>query len=493
MNAKKTVLLAIVLVLSVVYLTKVVMPRREYETTQRMAFSKLDEGLIQSIDVARRSPEGPSEERYSLVKSVATGNPAPSTQDKAPSMWTLVGLRGAVVDQEEVKGLVKGLSDLSVEGPLKEKDLDPDLSVYGLDKPALVTTVHEQGDRETEVAFGKKNEYLEKRYVKISGRPGVFLADEQAFGPLNKSSSDVRSKQPFKFLNADVRHVLISSTRGRIKLEQPVVGQWKIVEPEELPASSSAVNELLQTIQELRVAEFIDGAQNELKQYGFSYPRMNISMILKEGSEPEKVSFTLANANARSGEKEDLYFTTSQSDTIFKLASDPSPKLSKDVNDFRERNFVGLTGDQMERVVSSGEGIARVEIVAKGVSWTVNGKESDPEFVEQFLKDVGALRAEQFPEQVPPDAFEKPFLVLTITKNTPEKQSIAVTIGKEAVGTKEPLRYAKVSTSETVYLIRDVEAKRVVPHEEALVLPPTPTTVPATPTGGASAPAGKPS
>lgn len=479
MNAKKTFLLALVLVASVVYLTKVVMPRREYESTQRMALSKLDEGAIRSIEVAQRSAETKAEDFYSLVKNGGAATPAPSPAAGAPSTWTLSNIRGAVVDEDAVKGLVNGLRDLSVEGPLKEKDLDPDLSVYGLDKPVLVLTVHEQGERDTEVAFGKKNEYLEKRYVKISGRSGVFLADEQAFSPLNKSSADIRSKQPFKFLTADVREALITSSRGRVKIAQPVVGQWRIVEPRDLPASSSAISEVLEAIQELRVSEFIDGQQDKLSEYGFSYPRMNVSIIFRDGAEPRQVSFSLANANAQSGGKEDLYFSTSQSDTIFKLASDPSPKLSKDVDDLRERHFVGLTVSQMERVVSSGEGIVPVEIATKGVSWTVNEKPSDPEFVEQFLKDISALRAEQFPEQVPSDAFEKPFLVLTVTKNTPDKQVVIVTIGKEAVGTKEPLRYAKVSTSETVYLIRDVEAKRIVPHEEALVPTPTPKPAPA--------------
>jgi hypothetical protein len=132
-------------------------------------------------------------------------------------------------------------------------------------------------------------------------------------------------------------------------------------------------------------------------------------------------------------------------------------------------------------VVSGGSADTPVTIAVDGLSWKVNGKESDPVFVEQLLKDISALKAVDFPESVPADVFNEPFLTLAITKNDPEKSVLNLTIGREIDPKATDLtRYAKLSNTQTIFAIRDVEAKRVTPHEEALVAKPTPVPTAAT-------------
>ena len=100
-------------------------------------------------------------------------------------------------------------------------------------------------------------------------------------------------------------------------------------------------------------------------------------------------------------------------------------------------------------------------------------------FADQYLKDLTSLKADDFPEDIPADAFESPFLQLTITTKDAEKQTVTLTVGKQVVeGVAEPLRYVKSSRSDTVYAIRDVEVKRLIPHEEALVAKATPSPEP---------------
>lgn len=479
MNLKKTMVLAALLAAGVLYLTKIEMPQREFEAGQRMAFSKLKEAEISGLDVTRREGE---EQRYELVRRATKAASITESGSGAISAdsWSIAGISGSVVDAQQLKSLIDGLSQLNVEGPLEEQGLDSDLSVYGLDKPVLTIVVHEAGDRSTEVAFGKKSEYLGKRYVKVSGRPGIFLVDDAAFAALNKSKSDIRSKTPFGFSTSDVRELKLASFQATIRLEQPVVGEWKIVEPRQLAASSEAVGDLLKTIQSLSVSEFIDGEDSRRSSYGFSKPRIKIFVTFRDGVEPKQVEYQLANKNAETGEPDDLYWMTSKSDTIFKLKDDPSVRLVKNVDDLRERQIVRLSVSDIARVVSSGEGVTPVDVVAKGVAWTVNGKDSDPEFTEQLLKDIGGLRADEFPGSVPANAFERPYLVLSISKSSGDKAIITLTVGAETKGAKgEVMRFVRSSASDTVYLIRDVEAKRIVPHEEALMPRTTPSPAPA--------------
>jgi hypothetical protein len=477
MNAKKTLVLAAVLGLAIVYLTKVMMPKHAQQTSGNMAFAKLQAADIDSVEVVQSSLAVGGEQRYIVARQLAPEKPSPAKKSEEAGsavqdngIWSLPAVRGALMDSAAMSRFVQGLRDLTVEGPLDEKDRYSDLSLYGLTKPELTTILRERNGRTTEVAFGKKSQYLSKRYVKISGRSGVFMADDLAFENLNKSSSDLRSKTPFRFNSSDVRTMLLTSAHGRIELQQPAVGEWKITKPSEYRASNEDVEAFLRALQNVTVGEFIEGQYEKRDSYGFSYPRLSVVIQFRDGIAPEQAAFSLANANARNNAEQAMYALTSNSETIFKLATDPSPDVIKKLDDLRYKQIVEVPFAAVEKVVGTTVGSQPVTIAVSGKTWTVNGKESDPMFVEQLLKDITSLKAVRFPESSPADAFEKPFLTLDITPKDATKQGVIVTVGKEfAADAGDMLRYARSSASDTVFGIRDVEAKRVVPHEEALV------------------------
>lgn len=483
MSTRKTLALALLLGLSVLYLTKVLLPDREKQAGEQRAFLVAEENQIASIEVAQRSVEGQTD-RYTIQQRFAAAseiNAASKAPDPKPqqSSWSMPAIRGSVLDSNVIGEFVKTVRDLRVDEQLSDRELHADLSVYGLDKPALTIVVHQNKGESVEVAFGKKNEYLSKRYAKASGRSGVFLVSEAVFLGLNKSRNDVRSKNPIQFDINDVREALITSSQGRIKVSQPAVGEWRILEPRELPASTDAVAALLNALRGVTVSDFIEVGPDEYGKYGFGSPRVNIHLQMREGLETDQVAFSLANAAAKSGGPDELYLQVSGSDSLYKLASDPSPSLVKRLNDLRESAIVGLSVSSISSVVSAGNGITPTTIASSGLLWTINGKESDPMFVDQYMRDLTALKADDFPEDVPAGAFESPFLQLTITTKDAEKQTVTLTVGKElAQGVEEPLRYVKSSRSDTVYAIRDVEAKRLIPHEEALVAKETPSPEP---------------
>jgi hypothetical protein len=486
MNTKKTLVLAAVLGLAVLYLTKVMMPQREHKAGEKMAFAKLQASDIGSIDIAQSAAGESSVKRYAVVREPAPEKAGAAKIDRAgedtsqtgkpdDGIWSLSGVRGALIDSGALERFVSGLRELTVEGPLDERDRYSDLSVYGLSKPELTTVVHERSGRDTEVAFGKLNQYLSKRYVKVSGRDGVFLADESSFDALNKGSSDLRSKTPFRFNSSDARAVLLTSSQGRIELQQTAVGEWKITHPAEYRASNEDVEALLSAIHEITVGEFIDGQYDNRQSYGFGFPRLSVIVQFREGIAPDQVSFSLANVNARGGGEQEMYFLSSNSDTIFKLAADPSAALVKRLDDLRYKRVVEMPHTSMQKVVSTAADGASVTIVAAGTGWTVNEKQGDPMFVDQLLRDIASLKAVRFPESVPEDAFGKPSVVLVISAKEADKAPVTITVGKEfTADTGEILRYVRSSASDTVFGIRDVEAKRIVPHEEALLPAKTP-------------------
>jgi hypothetical protein len=484
MNMRKTLVLAVILLAAFLYMKKVAIPSHEQAAVRNIVFTTLKPNELERVRIERRPSESLALETFEVrsrgLKQVERApeateggqKPGAESEPFAGLAWELVQVPGATLDKATLDTMVSSLKGLDVGNPLEDSELDKDFSVYGLDKPVLVVSVYRSGAEPIEIAFGKRNEYFLKRYAKVSGRPGVFLVDDGVFAALNKGSTDVRSKTPLQFADSDVREMELASPAGTIKLKQVAVGEWKIVSPSELAASTVLVADLLRSVRDLRAVEFIDTPAAKPEAYGLISPAVRISLAFKEGNTPDQMQISLSEVHP-SGDKDKApkaaYFQTSTVKTIFKAATDSLEKFFKNEGDLRERRLFKLAADDIEKVRATGKSIPEVEIVATNTDWNVNGKRSDPSFVEQLLNDISSLEAVEYPSQAAADAFAEPFLVLFITKKGEARETVTLTVGKEAVAKSGAARWARVGDSGVPVLISDVEAKRIVPHEEALV------------------------
>ena len=465
MNIKKTLILGIVLLVATLYLTKVSEPNRRIASESGRPFSEV---AFADFSLIRIQP-GESVASYTVFKRDRSDNKIEIGGVESADGWAIAELPGASIDVGGLNGVITTLRTLTLEGPLNDKKLSRDFSVYGLDKPRLTVLVESPSHEKTEVSFGKKSEYLQQRYVMVSGRSGVYLVDEGAFAALNKTSQELRSKTPLLVVEADVREVEIQSPSGPVSFTQPTVGEWRITKPTSYEASAKAVSELLTSVRTLQVSEFVDDGAGRLGDFGLGAPIIKLSIKQRQGTVMPSLE-----ASFGTGKDGAFYFTYAGSPSVFKATADISAALTKTVSDLREKRLWKLTSREFERVVSSGSADNAVDIRATSVDWSVNGKVSDAVFVEQLLNDIAQLEAHSFATNVPVDAFASPFLVLTLTKKGPTPETLVLTIGKETRVGQETLRYARVGTSEEVVLLRDVEAKRIVPHEGALIERPSP-------------------
>lgn len=473
MSPRKTLVLAALLAVSALYLSKVVIPKRESSARTQRAFRNLETKDVSRIKVVPSSNLGAP---YQLVQRPT----ASSGEDTGgEGVWEISELPDAPLESEVVKGLVTAATGLMITGPVSERDQSEDFSVYGLDKPTLTLTVTDSTGTETELAFGKENAYLEnQRYTKVSGRSGIFMSDAASFTALAKSSKDTRSKTPLQVKSPDVRELTITSSAGTVKVTQPAVGEWKIAAPTEVAASSDRVNEFLSNLGAITVKEFLDGQQTSLGQYGLDKPDVDITIVLRPGVSPATRRIVLSR-----GEGKGAYFFYDGAPSVFSIDGEDTviSSVVKGVNDLREDKLFTLSTSDIESVRSiTGDGQPSVEITTNKTDWDVNKKLSDPVFVDQLLHDIVDLRAVAFPDPttVPVDAFSAPFLTMVITKKGTSKESMTLIVGKESSGKEGPLRFARLGDAGPVVMIRDVEAKRIVPHEEALLPRTTPSPVP---------------
>jgi hypothetical protein len=201
-------------------------------------------------------------------------------------------------------------------------------------------------------------------------------------------------------------------------------------------------------------------------------PAVRFSIDFKEGHVPQNIQVSLAEVKPEGSDSQaskSIYFQLPTVKSIFRSSLDSLHKLTKGEGDLREKRMLTLNTDEIEKVRASGKGVPEIEIVATNTDWNVNGKRSDPVFVEQLLNDISMVQAVEFPSQVAQDAFNEIFLNLEIAKKTEPKETIKLVIGKEAVSKSGPVRWARVGESGVPVLMSDLEVKRMVPHEEALV------------------------
>ena len=153
MNFKKTLILAVVLLISVVYLAKVSFPAREREQSKDSVFVEFDKERLTRVEVARRPGAG-EPESYELLNTKpvsAPGVPTPvlksadpfdSEGATTPISWGLAKLPGAILDSSAVTSFLSALGTMKLASAVDEENVGHDFSEYGLDKPVLTLVVH---------------------------------------------------------------------------------------------------------------------------------------------------------------------------------------------------------------------------------------------------------------------------------------------------------------------------------------------------------------
>jgi hypothetical protein len=476
MNVKKTLFLAIILGLAVVYLTQVSIPSREQAAMRNVALGGVKAGALRELSVTRREYPGAEESTYKLENAepqpvVARSSPEGVESSAATGTWALAGRGNMALDEPGVRDLLTTLERLTVEGPLSESALDKDFSVYGLHSPVLTLTVDGAKPKAEliEIAFGKKNEYLSKRYVKISGRSGVYLADEGTFGALNKSLKDIRSKNPIAFSDDTIKSFIAASAKGAVTVEKESSKEWRIMDPYIRPASAIAVKTLLDSLRSLRAVEFIDQGRESYKEYGLATPRASVRLFYSDGRVPGHLEILMGVSSTGAQDGDVTYFTFTGAPSIYKASTSDLSPFMVTADALRERRILDIKVDHIQKVLVTGDSVGTVAIEANATDWSVNGKKSDPFFVEQYLNDLVNVEAAEFTTEPADSSFEKPYMTVVITKKGEAKEQVTLVVGAEVVTRSGAHRFMRVAPDGEPVLVSDTEAKRIVPHEEALI------------------------
>jgi len=463
MTIRKTLVLALLLGAVVLYVFKFELPREEARAGTGKPFAGLAAAALTEVKIVGAGGEVLL--RNSAVQAPADG--AASAHELSAEelkAWRLGDVPDAVLERGAVNSLLIALGELDLGPALPAGELDGDRSVYGLTEPELrITVTGPAGARE--VLFGKRNEYVSKRYAMLAGEEAIHLASEALFTAAKKNKDDFRSRTPVEFTDGEVSALVL---RGAvpIRLVQGADSRWQIAEPGPYPASDAAVADLTRELRNLRAVEFKDDP-GELSQYGLAAPEHEISIEFKDGTK-EPLTLSLGTPP---GDSEDTWLRISGRKSLFRLASNPADRLLKPVEALRERRLFRFATDRVTTVTLEPGGEAKVELVKQDGKWTVNGRPGDEPFILDLLRNLSELEAVSF---LPPGrSLGAPAAVIRVTtapllkEGSPEVRTLTIGQPIEDVGGVAG-QSAQVEGGGDPFVLGAEYVKALLPRAEAL-------------------------
>ncbi len=484
MSFKKTLFFAVILAGIVAYIFKYELPREEAKKNADILFAGVEPKSIVTIRIKGQSGEFSLSNTVPAVAGLKKGAKDEQTESalaESPfAKWELGGLKGAKLEGATVGSLVTAIIGLSLDSRIPAEEQDKDLAVYGLGDPAIQLAVNVGAETRT-ISLGKQNEYVGKRYASISGREGIYLISGALFDAASKKPNEFRSKTPFEFTDYDLRSISLTSPTGNIKLVQGDDFNWRIVEPGQFSASSSAVGDLLRTLRTLNVLDFIDpaidGTAPNPADYGLVTPAMKFVLEFKDAAKKPNLEFVFG-----SGGEAQFAGQVLGSPILYKLSDAGFKSLNKPIEVFRQKQFFTFDTEAVDSVVFEQTGGDPTGLTRSGDGWKVNQKDGDTPFVMEILQNLSKLPVIGYPRSDKDFGFTTPRLKVTVTlraegaPNNEKHQSLTLVVGAQLppeesrLGDKQIVAYyAAVNDLTEAFIIDEESFTKITPRVESLI------------------------
>lgn len=485
MSFRKTLVLALLVLGIGLYIKYFELPREQSKQTEQELLKGLRRENLKSVEIVSQT------ENFQLLNS------APQEQRESQAEvqvandefanWRLADLPGSKLESATLSALFTALEQLRLESSIPKQEISADLNVYGLDKPLLQIKIEDSAKRRTELSLGKQNEFISKRYLQLAGRDELYLVGEAIFSAASKLKKDYRDATPLEYLDSQLASLSIKDAAKTVKFEAAANGSWNISQPIKKPASASAISSLNMSIRNLSALEFIDQNPLPLAEKLLDPAQVSIELEFKPEAKRAPLNIALSAVKEKVGETEvdRGYMYLKDSNTIFKLASDPLAKIIKPVDDWREKKMFKFVSDQVVQADFQLEEGQQVSILKNAGSWQINGKPGDEVFILQLLRNLSELEALQFPLENRNFGLSLPILKVIVRLSASavgeKPQDRVLVVGSKVQDDKSPeIRYyASVDDLSDVFIIKKETLDRITPKEEALVKPaPTATSAP---------------
>ena len=399
MNTKTTLLMAIV-ALGIGGVLMVVKPwapaeSEDAEQTQVKALFKVDAEEVDRVELQRGDE---------LLAFARTG-----------SDWRLTKPFEAPATEYEVKTrLVEKAAGLKYTKTHAADSKDrPDAKLTGLDDPRAIVRLYTGEKLAGEVKIGQRLPTGKGSYIQSGSSDDVLESEEDLSNEFRTPLKNYRNKQVIKVVKDDIQKVTVQQGEGAIVLSQSD-GEWMIEKPVRGRADKSRADQLVGPFASLYVNEFTNDNPSSLAPYGLDPPLATVTVEAIEEMPPKvkpggdfsdpadtqpsmhERKYALLIGGPSDADGSNFFAKLDPVPWVFTISKYNKDQLLATLNELREKSLASVTPTRVIEVSAATPGGKYKLSKAEG-KWTFeDGAEADTSAVDDLIKTVNELKAEDF-------------------------------------------------------------------------------------------------
>jgi Domain of unknown function (DUF4340) len=338
---------------------------------------------------------------------------------KAGEPWMITKPLGTQADQTAASNLARAIAQCEITKTVEEKA--ENLAPFGLDKPQVTVTVTDtRGKTLPGLQVGKLTPVGFSAYLKYTDKPVIMLTSSAFPSGMNKTVDQMRDRELMSFKVDDVQTLVITHDDGTEIAIDRDGDKWKIVKPASYDADPTQVRQILTTLGDSKVADFITDAPRNAAQYGLEKPHLTATVYLAKGGEQESLLFGF---KQKESGKDGIYVRRGERAPIYTVAPWVMSGVDKSVLNLRDRTVLTFDASKVETITLNP--IDKPQFVikrAEGGKWNVVGDSktspADVSVVERFMDQIRDLKGNSIimDPLKSPEMFgmDKPALVVTL-------------------------------------------------------------------------------
>ncbi len=326
-------------------------------------------------------------------------------------------------------------------------DEKTDLTVYGLEDPACELTLFTQDGKTQTLHVGNPSpDRPDTRYAKWVESDSVFTVSEEWVKLFEIEEDQLRSRQLLGVLPARITELQIARGEQQVGLTQ-TNGSWQITRPAQWDTELSQVKELLQTLAQALILNFVDDPAAEQQQLMATAPW---EIRFTENGETHTLRISEADSEGLrlvQRDKEASFYAT---DAGFINETFVDPLF------FRSRTVLQVDPAQIKKITQKdGEGESCVQNTENTFTPPDQTQRIDSEAVFGLTSQLMNLQAISYvafnPGSLEPYGLNKPSFRLSVTLNGTNTLGRVVLLGNATEGG----RFAMVQGQEIVFVLAD--------------------------------------
>jgi len=424
------------------------------------------------------------------ITRVALKTPAGEMElQKQGEHWQIVKPLRVRADDQKVNDLLAQITTSRIQQFVA--DDRGDLHPYGLAEPRGTVTIFTADDKQGQLLQigGVPDKAKDQVYVRFTSRNFVYTLPKKIEEVLNTRPNDLRDRHLVRFDENQLDRITIDAP-GKDKTVLARKGEvWTIANRNNAAANAGEVRRLIDLIAGEQVTKFVEDVASDLTKYGLDKPQVIVTLSsfasenTAETSAGEHPMATIAfgridgeNVYARVGDEP--FVVTARRAALDNIFSSPLRWQDLAIFKFKPEQIhrVSIIADH-ELTIGRGPNNQWQWITGTGPIDTAN--------VQSRLNTLASLHAVRWVgNDVPPQAFAKPQLIVTFTTSPDDKAVHKLIVGGPA---GDGMWLARTDEREGTFVISnpDLNALRL-PLVQTPGASPAPSTPPASPLPGIS-------